>query len=95
MDGARDGKDAEQFLMDAINHESTAHERYGEEEAQAADSFLNMSGDGIGEEDDDDFAPRHEKPVPIKNPVRVHMLCLYIYAYRNLIYISYYYYFCN
>jgi hypothetical protein len=79
MDGVGDGQDAEQFLMDAINHYSTAvYEQYGEEEAQTADSFLNMSGDGFGEEDDDDFALRHEQPVPSENPIGARILCIYI-----------------
>jgi hypothetical protein len=72
MDGARE--DAERYFMDAINQDSTTvYHQYGEEEARAADSFLNMSGDGI-EEDDDDFAPRHEQPVPTENPVGVRIL---------------------
>jgi hypothetical protein len=55
--------------MDAINHDSMAvYEQYGEEGAQAADSFLNMSEDGIREEDDDDFVPSHEQPVQSENP---------------------------
>jgi hypothetical protein len=56
--------------LDAINVDSTAiYQQYGEEEAQAVDSFLNMSGDGIIEEDDDDFVPRREQCIPINNPV--------------------------
>jgi hypothetical protein len=67
MDGDGDGPD-----------DGTAvYDHYGEEEARAANSFLNMSGDGI-EEDDDDFAPRHEQPVPsmIPNGVRILYICL-------------------
>jgi hypothetical protein len=76
------------YLMDAIEHDSMAvYQEYGEEEARAADSFLNMSRDGITEEDDDDFALRHEQPVPNENPVGVRILC--IYAYKNSIYILY------
>jgi hypothetical protein len=76
MDGDGDGPDAKWFLLDQINYDSTAvYEHYGEEEARAADSFLNMSGDGI-EEDDDDFALRHEQPIPSEIPIRV--LILYI-----------------
>jgi hypothetical protein len=86
MDGL--GQDTEQFLMDAINHDIMAvYEQYGEEEAQTADLFLNMSGDAIGEEDDDDFALRHEQHIPSENPVGVCILC--IYTYGNLIYILY------
>jgi hypothetical protein len=60
MDGDGDGPDAEWLLLDQINYDSTAvYEHYGEEEARAVDSFLNMSGDSM-EEDDDDFATRHE-----------------------------------
>jgi hypothetical protein len=60
MDGACDEEAAERYLMDAINQNSmTAYQQYGLEEAQAADSFLNMSGDGI-EEEDNDFTLRHE-----------------------------------
>jgi hypothetical protein len=41
MDDASDGQDHEQFLLDAINHDSTAvYEQYGEEEAQATYSYL-------------------------------------------------------
>jgi hypothetical protein len=86
MDGA--GQDVEHFLIDAINYDSTTvYEQYGEEEAQTANSFLNMSRDAIGEENDDDFAPRHEQTISSENPVGVHILC--IYTYRNLIYILY------
>jgi hypothetical protein len=86
-DGARE--DAERYLLDAINQDSTAvYHQFGEEEARAGNSFPNMSRDGI-QEDDDDFAPRHEQPVPTENPVGVRTLC--IYAYRNLIYILYQY----
>jgi hypothetical protein len=82
------GEDTERYLMDAIDQDSlTIYQEYGEEEARAAYSFLNMSGDSIAEEDDDDFASRHEQPVPNKNPIGVRILC--IYAYRNLIYILY------
>ncbi|RLN40047.1 hypothetical protein C2845_PM01G43980 [Panicum miliaceum] len=71
MDGA--GEDAERILMVAINHDSTAvYQHYGEEEARTIDSFLNMSGDSILEEDDDDdFVPMHEQPVRSDNPVGV------------------------
>jgi hypothetical protein len=89
MDGDGDSPEAERFLLDQINYDSTAvYEHYGEEEARATDSFLNMSGDGI-EEDDDDFAPRHEQPVPREIPIGVRILYIYIYAYRNMIYILY------
>jgi hypothetical protein len=83
MDGDGDGPDAKRFLLDQINYDSTAiYEHYGEKEARAADSFLNMSRDGI-EEDDENFAPRHEQPVPneIPNRVRILYVCIsYIYA---------------
>jgi hypothetical protein len=75
MDSARE--DVERYLMDAINQDSMAvYHQYGEEEAWAANSFLNMFRDGI-EEDDDDFAPRHEQPIPTENPVGVRILCIY------------------
>jgi hypothetical protein len=78
MDGA--GQDAEQYLMDAIDQDSTTvYHEYGEKEARAADSFLNISGDGIAQEHDDDFAPRHEQHVPRENPIRVHILFIYAY----------------
>jgi hypothetical protein len=74
MDGDGDGLDAKRFLLDQINYDSTAvYDHYGEEEAWAGDSFLNMSGDGI-EEDDDDFAPRHEQPVPSEIPIGIRIL---------------------
>jgi hypothetical protein len=74
MDGDGDSPEAERFLLDQINYDSTAvYEHYGEEEARATDSFLNMSGDGI-EEDDDDFAPRHKQPVPSMIPIEVRIL---------------------
>ncbi|RLN17003.1 transposon protein, putative, CACTA, En/Spm sub-class [Panicum miliaceum] len=64
------GEDAERYLNDAIDQDSTTvYQEYVEEEAHAADSFLNMSGDGIAEEDDNDFVPRHEQPVPSENHV--------------------------
>ncbi|RLM65995.1 hypothetical protein C2845_PM16G03800 [Panicum miliaceum] len=63
MDGDGDGPDAERILLDQINYDSTAiYEHYGEEEARSADSFLNMSRDGI-EEDDADFA---SSEIPIR-----------------------------
>jgi hypothetical protein len=87
MDGDCDGPDAERFVLDQINYDSTAvYEHYGEEEARTADAFLNMSGDGI-DEDDDDFASRHEQPIPSEIPIGVRIL--YIYAYKNLIFILY------
>jgi hypothetical protein len=36
-----------------------------------------MSGDGI-EEDDDDFAPRHEQPVPSEIPIGVRILYIWL-----------------
>jgi len=48
MAGSGDEEVVEGYLMDAINQDSTAnYQQFGVEEAQAADSFLNMSRDGI------------------------------------------------
>jgi hypothetical protein len=74
MHGDGDGPDAERFLLDQINYDSTTvYENYGEEEVWTVDSFLNMSGDDI-EEENDDFAPRHEYPVPSEIPIGVRIL---------------------
>jgi hypothetical protein len=81
MDGDGDGPHAERFLLDQINYDSTTvYDHYSEEEARTADSFLNMSGDSI-EEDDDDFAPRHEQPIPSEIPIGVRIFYIYIYMY--------------
>jgi len=51
-----DEEAAATYMMDAINEDmANAAEQFGAEEAQTADSFLNMSGDAS--EEDDDFAP--------------------------------------
>ena len=59
MDPFGDEQAAGQYMLDAINEDmytraSTA-QQIGEADAQTADSFLNMSGDG--NEEDDDFVP--------------------------------------
>ena len=52
-----DEEAAAKYMMDAINEDTRANaaKQFGAEEAQTADSFLNMSGDAS--EEDDDFAP--------------------------------------
>jgi len=62
-----DEEAAARYMMDAINEDTRANaaEQFGAEEAQTADSFLNMSGDGS--EGDDDFAPTPtQQPVPVR-----------------------------
>ena len=52
--------------MDAINEDTRANaiDQFGAEEAQTADSFLNMSGDGS--EGDDDFSlTLAQQPIPV------------------------------
>ena len=59
--------------MDAINEDTRANaiDQFGAEEAQTADSFLNMSGDGS--EGDDDFAP-----TPAQQSVPVRILIMHV-----------------
>ena len=57
MDPFGDDEVAKQYMLGAINKDTRANttQPIAEEDARAADSFLNMSGDA--DEEDDDFAP--------------------------------------
>ena len=55
-------------MLDAINEDTRANttQPIAEEDAQTADSFLNMSGDA--DEEDDDFVPppNQHQHVPVR-----------------------------
>ena len=57
MDPFSDDEVTKQYMLDAINKDTRANttQPIAEEDDRAADSFLNMSGDG--NEEDNDFAP--------------------------------------
>ena len=67
MDPFGDDEVAKQYMLDAINEDTRANttQPIAEEDAQTADSFLNMSGDA--DEEDDDFAPppNQQQYVPV------------------------------
>ena len=55
------------YMLDAINEDTRANttQPIAEEDAQTADSFLNMSGDA--DEEDDDFAlPPNQQHIPVR-----------------------------
>ena len=67
MDSFGDDEAARQYMLDAINEDTRANttQPITEEDAQTADSFLNMSGDA--DEEDDDFAlPNQQQHVPVR-----------------------------
>ena len=67
MDPFGDEEAAGQYMLDAINADMRANtaQQISEEEAQTANSSLNMSRDG--DEEDNDFAPLpNQKHVPVR-----------------------------
>ena len=71
MDPGYDEEATARYMIDAINKDSRDNvEQFGVEEAQTANSLLNMSGDCT--EEDDDFAP-----TPTQQPLPVRILCIF------------------
>ena len=68
MDPFGDDEVAKQYMLDAINEDTRDNttQPIAEEDAQTADSFLNMSGDA--NEEDGDFAPppNQQQHVPVR-----------------------------
>ena len=67
MDPLGDDEATRQYMLDAINEDTTANttQPIGEEDARTVNSFLNMSGDG--DEEDDDFAlPPNQQHIPVR-----------------------------
>jgi len=67
MDPFGDDEVAKQYMLDAINEDTRANttQPIAEEDAQTADSFLNMFGDA---DEEDDFAPppNQQQHVPVR-----------------------------
>ena len=63
-----DEEAAGQYILDAINEDTRANtaQQIGEEDAQTADSFLNMSRDANEEDDDSAPPPNHQQHVPVR-----------------------------
>ena len=68
MDLFGDDEAARQYMLDTIKEDTRANttQPIAEEDAQTADSFLNMCGDA--NEEDDDFAPppNQQQHVPVR-----------------------------
>ena len=70
MDPFGDEEAAGQYMLDAINEDmytraSTA-QQIGKEDAQTADSFLNMSGYADEEDDDSAPPPNHQQHILVR-----------------------------
>ena len=68
MDPFRDDEVAKQYMLDAINEDTMANtaQQIGEEDAQTADSFLNMSGYADEEDDDSAPPPNHQQHILVR-----------------------------